>query len=55
MLIYKEDDLCWVVGPCRFNRSATEVYRKLAFNTHITLTHTSKHKIKTLFNNSTHS
>ena len=46
MLIYKEADLCWAVGPFRFNRSATEVYRKLVFNTHITLTHISKYKIK---------
>ena len=54
MLIYEDADLCWAVGPCRFNRSATKVYRRLVFNTHITLTHISKHKIKTLVNNSTH-
>ena len=43
-LIYKDDDLFWAVGPCRFNRSATGVYSKLAFNLHITLTQTSKHE-----------
>ena len=54
MLIYIEVDLCWAVGPCRFNKSAIEVYRKLAFDTHIILTHISKHKIETVVNKSTH-
>ena len=46
MLIYEEDNLCWVVGPCCFNRSSTEVYKRLVFNPHITLTQISKHNIK---------
>ena len=46
MLIYEEADLCWAVGPCRFNRLVAEVYRRLVFNTHITLTHISKHQTK---------
>jgi hypothetical protein len=48
MLIYEDADLFWLVGPCRFNRSATEVYSKLVFNPHITLTQISKHNIKLL-------
>ena len=46
ILIYEDDDLCWAVGPYRFNRSMTRVYSKLAFNPHITLIQTSKHRIK---------
>ena len=37
ILIYEDADLCWEMGPCRFNRSTTGVYSKLAFNPHITL------------------
>ena len=47
-LIYEDADLCWAVGPCRFNKSATEVHNKIVFNPHITLTQISKHKIKLL-------
>ncbi len=46
ILIYEYVDLCWAVGPCYFNRSAAGVYSKLAFNPYITLTQTSKHRIK---------
>ena len=46
ILIYEDVDLGWEVGPCHFNRSATGAYSKLAFNPHITLTQTSKHRIK---------
>ena len=45
-LIYKDADLCWAVGPCHFNMLATGAYSKLTFNPHITLTQTSKHRIK---------
>jgi hypothetical protein len=43
-LIYKDNNLCWAVGPFLFNRSVTGVYSKLASMHTSLLLKTSKHE-----------